>query len=73
MRFTPKLRFFRRESTARAQPDPADLGTCFGMEASLEAYPEEYRSATTTHALESRSARPVPDASPLAWLSRRSA
>ncbi len=72
MRFAPKLRFFRRESAARVQPDPADLGTCFGMEASLEAYPEEYRQVPT-HTLESRTARPAQDVSPLAWLSRRCA
>ena len=61
MRFTQSSAFSAEKHGV--QPDPADLGTCFGMEASLEAYPEEYRSVTTTHALESRSARPVPDAS----------
>lgn len=70
MRFTPKLRFFRRESTAHAQPDPADLGTCFGMEASLEGASSDYRSRPN-YALESKPQHVAPEVSPLAWLSHR--
>lgn len=70
MKFTPTLRFFRRHTAARVQPDPADLGTCFGMEASLEATPSDFQRAPSTYALESQTQRPTQD-SPLAWLNRR--
>lgn len=70
MRFTPKLRFFRRESTARVQPDPADLGTCFGMEASLENVGADYCDRPT-YPLESKARQVVAECSPLAWLSQR--
>jgi hypothetical protein len=69
MRFTPTLRFFRRDTAPRAQPDPADMGTCFGMEASLEAAPADYRKPAT-YALESQGALQTQE-SPLAWLNRR--
>lgn len=74
MRFAPALRFFRKSSTPAQAHDPADLGTAFGMEASLESegggsssrpdYPleSEQQAAAARAALES----------PLAWLSRRS-
>lgn len=68
MRFTPTLRFFRRDVAARVQPDPADMGTCFGMEATLEAEPVEYRRAAS-YPLESQSP-PSAQESPLAWMSR---
>ncbi len=65
MRFASALNFFRRPA-APVQPDPADLGTCFGMEASLED--SDYRSSTPLPLeSEARGAE-----SPLAWLSRRS-
>jgi len=64
MRFASALNFFRR-SAAPVQPDPADLGTCFGMEAMLEE--GDYRSSAPLP-LESEAANTE---SPLAWLSRR--
>ncbi|MBV8502111.1 MAG: hypothetical protein JO006_10355 [Paucibacter sp.] len=64
MRFASALNFFRR-SVPPVQQDPADLGTCFGMEASLED--GDYRSSAPLP-LESES--PAVE-SPLAWLSRR--
>lgn len=70
MKFTPTLRFFRRNAVARVKPDPADLGTCFGMEASLEATPSDFHRSPSTYALESQTQRPGQD-SPLAWLNRR--
>ena len=64
MRFASALNFFRRPA-APVQQDPADMGTCFGMEASLED--GDYRSYTPPP-LESAARG---DESPLAWLTRR--
>jgi hypothetical protein len=71
MRFTPALRFFRKSSAPAVSQDPADLGTAFGMEASLEGADGETRPAPT-YELESeeRAARLALE-SPLAWLSGR--
>jgi len=66
MRFASALNFFRRPA-APVQQDPADMGTCFGMEAILED--SEYRSSTPMP-LESETQR---SESPLAWLSARRA
>jgi hypothetical protein len=71
MRFTPTLRFFRRDAAVRGKPDPADLGTAFGMEASLEASPDDYRTSQS-YALESQTRQTSQD-SPLDWLNRRTA
>lgn len=71
MRFTPTLRFFRRDAAARGKPDPADLGTAFGMEASLEAAPADNYRQVQSYALESQGNRSTHD-SPLAWLNRSS-
>lgn len=70
MRFAPALRFFRRSSAPVREQDPADMGTAFGMEASLEGG-DEYRASVTEHELESQRAQYALE-SPLAWLSRRS-
>lgn len=71
MRFAPALRFFRKSSAPADSHDPADLGTAFGMEASLE---EEGGGTARrpSYELESeeRAARAALE-SPLAWLSRR--
>jgi hypothetical protein len=73
MRFVPSLRFFRRDVAVRRQPDPADLGTAFGLDACLDGGGViEYRSQPPIDVLESQSGR-VPQDSPLAWLSRRTA
>ena len=56
MRFVPALRFFRRDVAARSEPDPADLGTAFGLDACLDAGGvSEYRSPGPSDFLESRS------------------
>jgi len=70
MRFTPALRFFRRASTPNRQPDPADLGTAFGMEASLEGDDQYRQVSAEAYELESQRARAALE-SPLAWLSKR--
>jgi hypothetical protein len=73
MRFVPTLRFFRRDVAARTEPDPADLGTAFGLDACLDGgVISEYRSQSPSDLLESQSGRSVQD-SPLSWLSRRTA
>lgn len=73
MRFAPALRFFRKSPVAAVAPDPADLGTAFGMEASLEGGDDFRPSQADTYELESQqlAAREALE-SPLAWLSRRS-
>jgi hypothetical protein len=73
MRFTPALRFFRRAAPVNREPDPADLGTAFGMEAILECDAEYQRanaSAVEASELEAQRARAALE-SPLAWLSKR--
>ena len=73
MRFVPALRFFRRDVAARSEPDPADLGTAFGLDACLDGgVISEYRSQPPNDLLESQSGR-APQESPLGWLSRRTA
>ncbi len=73
MRFAPALRFFRRDVAARTEPDPADLGTAFGMEACLtEDAKDGYRS-TPTYGLESAQRLQSGQEPPLAWLSARRA
>lgn len=74
MRFVPSLRFFRRDVAARGQPDPADLGTAFGLDACLDGGISEYRSQPPSDFLESQSqGAHAPQESPLSWLSRRTA
>ncbi|CAN5335519.1 hypothetical protein BH11PSE10_BH11PSE10_18120 [soil metagenome] len=72
MRFAPSLRFFTRRNTDLPHPqDPADMGTAFGMEASLEEGDGAYRQHTAEVELESQRAQRALE-SPLAWLSKRS-
>ncbi len=73
MRFVPALRFFRRDVAARSEPDPADLGTAFGLDACLDGGGiSEYRSQPPSDFLESKGAQAGQE-SPLGWLSRRTA
>ena len=72
MRFVPALRFFRRDVAARSDPDPADMGTAFGMEASLSDVTTDYLVSPRSYPLESQGNGAAPE-SPLAWLSRRAA
>jgi len=66
MRFTSALNFFRR-IPATVQHDPADMGTCFGMEASLED--SDFSKASEAEPSAERELAALE--SPLAWLSRR--
>ncbi|MFN3862137.1 MAG: hypothetical protein ACK4R2_11785 [Roseateles sp.] len=70
MRFVPALRLFRRDAAVRSEPDPADLGTAFGLDACLDGEVSEYRSQPPSDFLESQS-RGAAQESPLSWLSRR--
>ena len=73
MRFVPALRFFRRNAAVRGEPDPADLGTAFGLDACLDGGGiSEYRSQPAVDTLESQSGR-TPHDTPLSWLTRRTA
>ena len=68
MRFAQSLRFFRKSPAPVVEQDPADLGTAFGMEASLEGEDAAHRGNSS---YELESARAGADSeSPLAWLSR---
>ena len=75
MRFVPALRFFRRDVAARSEPDPADLGTAFGLDACLDGVGvSEYRSQPPSEFLESQSSgQGHHQESPLSWLTRRTA
>lgn len=71
MRFAPALRFLRRGPSAPApQTDPADLGTAFGMEASLEGDGDFESRAKGYAELESQRPHPSVD-SPMEWMRRR--
>jgi len=74
MRFVPALRLFRRDAAVRSEPDPADLGTAFGLDACLDGGAiSEYRSQPPTgDFLESQSGHAMQE-SPLSWLPRRPA
>ena len=73
MRFVPALRLFRRDAAVRSEPDPADLGTAFGLDACLDGGAiAEYRSQPASDILESK-AGTAGQESPLSWLSRRTA
>lgn len=74
MRFTSTLRFFRRTPPLHVEQDPADMGTAFGMEASLGEEFAEMRSVQVDGPLESQrvrnESRPNGYESPLAWMAR---
>jgi hypothetical protein len=73
MRFAPALRFFRKSPVTAVEHDPADMGTAFGMEASLEEGADFRPSQPGGYELESKQRASAGEAeSPLAWLSRRS-
>lgn len=73
MRFVPALRRFRKTPVAVVGHEPADLGTAFGMEASLEGDADFVSREVQRYELESerKPARGSGAESPLAWLSRR--
>jgi len=75
MRFDPAaaLRFFRRSSRAHGELDPADMGTAFGLEATLEgSEAPEFRNSGSYESLESQEQKPAVAASPMAWMHRKS-
>lgn len=69
MRFASALSLFRRSPASANEQDPADMGTAFGMEASLQDE-DDYRASVTEYELESQRTRSALE-SPLAWLSSR--
>ncbi|MFG6447900.1 hypothetical protein ACG0Z6_06520 [Roseateles sp. BYS180W] len=73
MRFVSPLRLFRRAAPPVHTPEPADLGTAFGMEASLEDAPFDNRPAADYPLESQQQAHPAAPSneSPLAWLSGR--
>ncbi len=74
MRFAPAaaLRFFRRQPSNRVEQDPADMGTAFGLEATLEDEGDSFRRTSDYQTLESSEVVPANSGeSPLAWLHRR--
>jgi len=69
MRFTPSLRFLRRNAAPVHVQEPADMGTAFGMEASLALGEDQgLRQHTAESELESQRAKRLGE-SPLAWMS----
>ena len=70
MRFTPSLRFFRRNPATSPEADPADMGTAFGMEASLDSSDDYRWSPSVEPELESQRLARTQE-SPLAWLSAK--
>ena len=68
----PVTRLWRLARKSKRLPDPADLGTAFGLDACLDGVEQgDYRQHVRPELLESQSP-PAAD-SPLAWLSRRTA
>lgn len=74
MRFTSALRLFRLQRQARplaTEPEPADMGTAFGMEASFGDASEYEDFRRSDYGLESQSTPLPATRSPLHWLSAR--
>ena len=73
MGLAPPSSFLRRLLARPAPPvqeDPADMGTAFGLEASLGPWEEpEAGDANSPHAIQKRDE----DDSPMGWLGRRTA
>jgi len=70
MRITSALSLFRRPSAAR-EPEPADMGTAFGMEASFGDDSEYEDFRRSDYGLESEAAPPTTVTSPLSWMAAR--
>ncbi|WP_377158694.1 hypothetical protein ACFJIX_06930 [Roseateles sp. UC29_93] len=71
MRITSALRLFRRNSSGTHEPEPADMGTAFGMEASFGDDSEYEDFRRSDYGLESESAPPATIESPLSWMAAR--
>jgi hypothetical protein len=67
MRLLPAMFAFRRNvviGRTLVAPEPADLGTAFGLDACLDEEPDMPLPEHNTH-------EPPPTESPTAWLARR--
>lgn len=73
MSFASALRLFRRNSPGAHEPEPADMGTAFGMEASFGDASEYEDFRRSDYGLESESAPgPVAETEcPLSWMRTR--
>ncbi|OWQ86165.1 hypothetical protein CDN99_20210 [Roseateles aquatilis] len=71
MRFASALRIFRRNSPGAHEPEPADMGTAFGMEASFGDASEYEDFRRSDYGLESESTAQAAIESPLSWMSSR--
>lgn len=71
MRFASALRLFRRTAADVHEPEPADMGTAFGMEASFGNASEYEDFRRSDYGLESEAAPKAAVQSPLSWMSAR--
>lgn len=72
MSFASALRLFRRNSPGAHEPEPADMGTAFGMEASFGDASEYEDFRRSDYGLESESSPAAVEAeSPLSWMRTR--
>lgn len=71
MRIASALRLFRRNSPSTHEPEPADMGTAFGMEASFGDASEYEDFRRSDYGLESQTATPAAIESPLSWMTSR--
>lgn len=71
MRIASALRLFRRNSPGVHEPEPADMGTAFGMEASFGDASEYEDFRRSEYGMESQQAATAATVSPLSWLSAR--
>lgn len=70
MGISSALRLFRRHSPGHQEPEPADMGTAFGMEASFGDASEYEDFRRSDYGLESQSSPPAIE-SPLSWMAAR--
>ena len=71
MRITSALRLFRRNTPGVHEPEPADMGTAFGMEASFGDDSEYEDFRRSDYGLESEASPPAAVSSPLSWMASR--
>ena len=72
MRIASALRLFRRNSPGVHEPEPADMGTAFGMEASFGDDSEYDDFRRSDYGLESESSNPRASLlTPLSWMEAR--
>ncbi|WAC73984.1 hypothetical protein OU995_04420 [Roseateles sp. SL47] len=71
MRIASALRLFRRHTTGTHEPEPADMGTAFGMEASFGDASEYEDFRRSDYGLESQTTPPAAIESPLSWMTAR--